>query len=282
LEVSSSKLNFQISMVEVDELKPHEEVIDSIVRKLADEVTREEKLRDPLIVDREYHIILDGMHRFNSLKQLKCRFIPCCLVDYDSPLIKVGSWFRLFRVEKEDVTAEELLREAKLNYSKQHVDLENFDYAGQTVIITRSGQEFLLPDPMDLIQRSRTAVALEKAMVRRGYAVKYLSEIIAIKELKNAGDSNFVIVLPIFTKPQIRDFGLTGQLLPHKVTRHVIPSRPLEIDVPLQMLTERKTSLEEANRKLGELLAQRHINRKPAGSMVEGRRYEEELLIFAP
>lgn len=104
MEVSSSKLNFQLSMVDVDELKPHEEIIPSIVRRLADEVAKEAKLRDPLIVDREYHVILDGMHRFNSLKQLKCRFIPCCLVDYDNPLIKVGSWFRLFRVEKEEAT----------------------------------------------------------------------------------------------------------------------------------------------------------------------------------
>lgn len=139
-----------------------------------------------------------------------------------------------------------------------------------------------MPDPMDPIQRSRTAVALEKAMVKKGYAVKYLSEIIAMEELKNAGDSNFVISLPIFSKQQIRDFGLTGQLLPHKVTRHVIPSRPLEIDVPLQMLTDKEISLEEANRELGEFLARRHIDKKPAGSIVEGRRYEEELLIFGP
>lgn len=269
-------------MVGVDELRPHEEIIPSIVRTLADEVAREAKLRDPLIVDREYHVILDGMHRFNSLKQLKCRFIPCCLVNYDSPLIKVGSWFRLFKVEKEETTAEELLREAKLNYSKQHVDLERLEYSDQTIIITRSGPEFLLPDPMDPIQRSRTAVAVEKAMVKRGYAVKYLSEITAMEELKNAGDSNFVISLPIFTKHQIREFGLTGQLLPHKVTRHVIPSRPLEIDVPLQMLTDKEISLEEANRKLGEFLAGRHIDKRPAGSVVEGRRYEEELLIFRP
>jgi len=282
LEVSSSKLNFQISMVEVDELKPHEEIIPSIVRQLADEVMREEKLRDPLIVDREYHIILDGMHRFNSLKQLRCRFVPCCLVNYDSPLIKVGSWFRLFKVENEEAISEELLREAKVNYSKQHVDPKNLNYTGQTVIMTRLGYEFLLPEPMDLIQRSRTAVVLEKAMVRKGPPVKYLSEIVAMQELKNSSDSNLVISLPIFTKQQIRDFGLTGRLLPHKVTRHVIPSRPLEIDVPLQMLTDRDISIEEANRKLGNLLASKRINRKPAGSVVEGRRYEEELLIFGP
>ena len=269
-------------MVEVDELKPHEEIIPSIVRQLADEVMREEKLRDPLIVDREYHIILDGMHRFNSLKQLRCRFVPCCLVNYDSPLIKVGSWFRLFKVENEEAISEELLREAKVNYSKQHVDPKNLNYTGQTVIMTRLGYEFLLPEPMDLIQRSRTAVVLEKAMVRKGPPVKYLSEIVAMQELKNSSDSNLVISLPIFTKQQIRDFGLTGRLLPHKVTRHVIPSRPLEIDVPLQMLTDRDISIEEANRKLGNLLASKRINRKPAGSVVEGRRYEEELLIFGP
>jgi hypothetical protein len=48
------------------------------------------------------------------------------------------------------------------------------------------------------------------------------------------------------------------------------------------MLTDPSISREEADRKLGELLAKRHVERRPPGSIVNGRRYEEELLIFTP
>jgi hypothetical protein len=278
LEVSSSKLNFQISLVKADDLKPHEEVIDTIVRTLANDIAKEGEVRDPLIVDRHDLVILDGMHRFSSLKQLNCRFIPCCLVDYDSPLIRVGSWFRLFRVHDEEATAQGILREAGLDFSTMKV--ASLHYDPQAIILTRTGDEFLMPQPADPFERARTAVALEKIMVKKGYDVEYLSEIVALEELRSPGKVNLVISMPIFTKEQIREYGLAGHLLPHKVTRHVIPSRPLRINIPLRMLKGTDVSLEEANRKLGHLLARRQINRKPPGSVVEGRRYEEELLIF--
>jgi hypothetical protein len=267
-------------MVEVDELKPHEEVVDPIVVSLAGKIQSQGQLRDPLMVDQEDYVVLDGMHRFSSLKLLKCRFIPCCLLDYSSPQIKVGSWFRLFRVDEAELLAETLLTEGGLDHSKQHLDFGAMNYNSQAIILTENGTEFILPEPIDPIERARTAVRLEKAMVKRGHAVTYLSETAAVRELKS-GEVNFVISIPIFTKQQIREFGLEGRLLPHKVTRHVIPSRPLGVNVPIKLLTDSAISREEADRKLGELLAARRVERKPAGSLVDGRRYEEELLVFS-
>lgn len=280
METSPSNLSFRISIVNIDELKPHEEVVDPIVESLANEILNEARLRDPLVVDQEDFIILDGMHRFNSLKLLKCRFAPCCLVDYDIPQIKVGSWLRLFVVEEAELLAEKLLMEAELNYSKRHFEPETMSYNSEAIILTRSGAEFSMPELLDPVQRARTAANLEKTMVKQGHNVDYLSEILGIQKLKS-GEVNFVISVPIFTKQQIRECGLTGRLLPHKVTRHVIPSRPLGINVPLQLLTDPTISREEADRKLGELLAQRQVDRKPPGSVVDGRRYEEELLVFS-
>jgi len=268
-------------MVDLDELKPHEEVVDPVVGSLANDVLNDGVLRDPLVVDREDYVILDGMHRFNSLKLLKCRFVPCCLVNYDSPQIRVGAWFRLFPVDEPATVAERLLKDAGLNYSRDNVDLANIGYTTETTVLTREGTEFSLPDSIDPIQRARTAVRLEKTMVKKGYRVTYLSETMALEELQSNG-LNLIILVPIFTKQQIRECGLTGNLLPHKVTRHVMPSRPLGIDVPLHMLTDTTISREEADRKLGELLAQRNVERKPPGSVFGGRRYEEELLIFTP
>ncbi len=265
-------------MVETEELKPHEEVIDSVVGSLASEVRREGLLRDPLVVDQEDLVILDGMHRFSSLKLLNCRFIPCCLVDYDSPQISIGSWFRLFRVDDAGSLAEDILKEVKLNYLKASVQLSNESYKPEVIILTRPGDKYSLLEPLDPSQRARIAVSLEKVMVTKGHPVKYLSEIVAFEQLRS-GEVNFVISVPIFTKEQIRNFGLTGHLLPHKVTRHVMPSRPLGINAPLSLLSE--SSREEAERKLGEILSQRRVERKPPGSVVDGRRYQEELLLFS-
>lgn len=267
-------------MVNLDELKPHEEVIDPIVGSLANEILNQGQLRDPLVVDQEEFVILDGMHRFNSLKLLKCRFIPCCLVDYDSHLIKVGSWFRIFSVGEAETVAEKLLGQAQLDYTKRHADLADMNYDSHTIIVTSNGTQFIRPQPLDPIQSARTAVSLEKALVREGHVVDYQSEILALQKLKS-GKTSLVISVPIFTKQQIREFAMTGNLLPHKVTRHVIPSRPLGVDIPLKLLTDSMISLKEADRKLGELLAQKRVERRPPGSVVDGRQYQEELLVFS-
>lgn len=96
-------------MVEIEELKPHEEVIEALVAKLAEEMRQDEIVRDPLIVDQYDHVVPDGMHRFSALKRLECRFAPRCLLDYMSPQITVGSWFRVFTVGEPQSVAQEAL-----------------------------------------------------------------------------------------------------------------------------------------------------------------------------
>jgi hypothetical protein len=146
--------------------------------------------------------------------------------------------------------------------------------------MTVDGTVFSLSGNVDTITRTRTAVLLEKEMVKKGYAVEYLSETVALERLKSK-DATFVISLPIFAKQEIRECGLRGDLLPHKATRHVIPSRPLRIDVPLRMLRDTTVSLTEADHQLHELLARKHMEIRPPGSIMEGRRYDEELLVFS-
>jgi hypothetical protein len=267
-------------LVEIDALSPHEEVIESIVESLAKEMSVEGLVRDPLMVDQGECVILDGMHRFGALKHLKCRFVPCCLVDYDSSKIQVGSWYRLFLVKDPESTAEQLLGDNGIDGLKEEGEVSNITCNHRAIILTDKGSRFVLPESVEMIDRARMAVRLEKAMLKAGHLVDYQSEVVAIERLKARG-ANLVISLPIFSKQQVREFGLQKRLLPHKVTRHVIPSRPLRADIPLELLRDEAGSRVETEKKLGEMLAERHVERKPPGSTVDGRRYQEELLLFS-
>jgi hypothetical protein len=274
LEFSSTNLNFKIALLELTVLKPHEEVIASLVRKLSNEMESEGEVKDPLIIDEKDHVILDGMHRFNSFKSLKCRFAPCCLLDYDNPEIKVESWYRVFGIQESEKFVEQLLGELAVNYrqSKDSID-------GSEIILASEGTRYVPTQPTDDVQAARRAVELEKATVLKGYKVEYQPSIIAIQRWKS-GNAGFVIPLPTFTKSRIRELGEKKILLPHKSTCHVIPSRPLRVDVPLSLLKNEKITPAEANVQLAELLSSRKVDRKPPGSIVDGRRYEEELLVF--
>jgi hypothetical protein len=266
-------------MIGIDELKPHEEVVEKSVELLANKILSQAVVRDPLLVDQESLVILDGMHRLSSLKTLKCRFAPCCLLDYDSDKIKVGSWYRLFNVEKADKVAEDLLKKNALDYSKQKTTFTKISNNPQAIVMTVDGTTYSVPNA-DPVKGVRTAVLLEKEMVKTGHRVEYLSEEMAIQQLRSR-EMTFIIATPIFSKEQIRRCGIRGDLLPHKVTRHVIPSRPLSINVPLSLLRDQEISGLEADLKLKEILSLKRMTLKPPGSVVEGRRYEEELLVFS-
>jgi hypothetical protein len=230
------------------------------------------EVRDPLIVDQQSLVILDGMHRYGSLKQLGCHFAPCCLLEYENSQIKVGSWYRFLEVNNAEGIVVSVLESLGVNYCRYRTSSQiHFE----RLIAVADGTCFELTRDADNTSRAKLAVRIEKLLVERGYEVQFAPE-----TAQNAADRpNLVIPLPTFTKMEIKEIAATGQLLPHKVTRHVIPSRPLRLNVPLSLLIG--TQIKDANDRLEALLAAKHIDRRPPGSIVDGRRYQEELLVFS-
>jgi hypothetical protein len=230
-----------------------------------------------MIVDEKTLVILDGMHRHDSLKKLDCIYAPCCLVDYDDPEIRVGAWFRYLSIDDSDSIAQKTLDELRLGYEKKN-GVNNIDFV-RPIIITK-GSVFQQKETGDALYKARLAVKIEKLLTQQGFDVQYAPEN-TIEQSLRSGATNFIIPLPIFAKREIINIASTGQLLPHKVTRHLIPSRPLGVNVPLALLQDRTMDLREANKKLDEMLSLRQVERKPPGSIVDGRRYQEELLVFS-
>jgi len=274
MDINSSTLSFRITLIDLDDLKPHEEVIESLVVELASEMRVQNEVRDPLIVDKHALVILDGMHRYNALRRIGCQRAPACLVDYDDERIKVGAWFRFLTVSDPDSVAAEALEANHLGYQRKEVSFNQTDLVN-TAIVTHDSA-FELTDVTDKLSSSQSAVRIEKYMTERGFTVEYAPDNVVNQYIRS--NANIIIPVPIFSKTEIRETATLGRLLPHKVTRHVIPSRPLRLDVPLDFLTDH--SHEEANEKLNQLLSARHVDRRPPGSVVDGRRYQEELLIF--
>jgi hypothetical protein len=69
-------------------------------------------------------------------------------------------------------------------------------------------------------------------------------------------------------------------LFPPKATRHLIPARPLNVNVPSRWFRE-NISLEEINKRFSRHLQQKEIRRFGPGQTIGGRFYEEELFVFS-
>ena len=274
MDFSSSTLPLRITLIDLDDLKPHEEIIEQSVAELAYKIRTQNEVRDPLMVDKQSLVILDGMHRYNALKRIGCRCAPVCLVEYDDPRIVVGAWFRFFNVNEPDSLAAEALEALDLKYERKANDADQTDLASTAVITKLSA--FQLTKAVDRLSKSQLAVRTEKYISGRGSKCEHAPENAVAEQLSS--NANIVIPVPVFSKTEIKETAISGRLLPHKVTRHVIPSRPLGVNVPLDLLINH--TCEVAAEKLDQLLSSRHVNRKSPGLVVDGRRYQEELLVF--
>ena len=82
---------------------------------------------------------------------------------------------------------------------------------------------------------------------------------------------------PRITKRDVVTTALSREVFVHKSTRHVIPARPLFVNVPIEWLN---MDLKEANKLLLEHLSKKKLRHLPPGQTLD-RRYEEELYVFS-
>jgi uridine kinase len=92
-----------IGIVKLDELKEHEEIELAHLQEIKKQIEQDGFLKDPIVVDKNTKIILDGHHRYNALKQLNCSKIVAYFVDYNSSRIKVRNWKKGKKIIKKSV-----------------------------------------------------------------------------------------------------------------------------------------------------------------------------------
>ncbi len=271
----------------MDSLFQHEEILPHVANKLVFEFKNWTNLQNPVIVDKN-HIVLDGNHRVFVFKKLKFKYISVCKVDYFNEVTQLRYWFRLLgRIESleslkqiindmngsfREVSDREALRKALENNNLScGIQQGNF-YA------SISFHEDVVNDAVSAYN------ALEKIqgkLLQNGLKIEYIPcqsvhESKFCDELKN---SEIIIWTPQITKEMVVDAVKKKKRFAPKTTRHLIPARPLNVNVPTYWFKE-DISLEEINKRFLKLLERKNLRRFGPGQVVDGRYYEEELFVF--
>lgn len=113
--------NYQIQNIAIELLKPHEEICPIHLRNLMARIKKNECIKNPIIVDKGTMVILDGHHRYNSLKLMGYNFAPCCLVDYQSSDIGVTCWRDEEKISKNEVIAAGLSGKLLPHKTSRHI-----------------------------------------------------------------------------------------------------------------------------------------------------------------
>jgi hypothetical protein len=275
--IRHKKLDLHIHLSSSNNLLLHEETIADRVAELKREFLHDEVVRDPVVVDTDSSVVLDGMHRVVALRELDCACIPVCAVDYLNPSIKIRTWYRSISGKPSPDDVKFVLNASGLRWEAFPFDISDITKNPTLAILFAHGECLKLKDDgMRVFDALKTA---EQCLRKLGLTVKFETEGDALQNLVNK-KTEAIMTLPTIDKVSVQRAGLTGRLLPHKVTRHIIPARPLGVNVPLIALTDRNASLTESNQRLVSSLRTRGVTHEPSGAVIEGRRYEEETFIF--
>lgn len=102
---AKEKVAVRFELLDVDLLHGHEEIRAELLETLIQEIKEDGYIKRPILVADKAYVILDGHHRFEALRRLGCRRVPCYVVDYFSEAVDLALWptAKEKSVRKEDV-----------------------------------------------------------------------------------------------------------------------------------------------------------------------------------
>lgn len=234
---------FKFALISINEVLPHEDIDEKHLEELLVELKEKGYIEDPLVVDENTLVILDGMHRLEALRRLSCNLVPCMLVDYTEEEIKISKWIRKINIEKENVKFDDLLTNALDNIKEGYVkiyrlrndELKDFtkDIEEKCFILLKN--YLILIEKIDLEDNNIIIRKLDKTFKKINY--------IAVEDIILKEKSLYYASKKIF-KEEVVAYAKQGKLFPPKTTRHILPYRARGLKIPLYVLS--KSSSKEA------------------------------------
>lgn len=285
--IKTKDLTLQLEVSPVGSLLQHEEILPRIGNQLILEFRNWANLQNPIIVG-ENNIVLDGHHRVYAFRELDFKHIPVCRIDYHHETALLRYWYRLLtRVESLEVIhkivegmggeirpAEDMaslggaLEENRLCFGIQHGDF----FA--TIL-------FKEDTVSDAASAYHMVEKVQSRLKQQGFEVNYVPcQAVKDKEFCAAlGVQDMLVWTPQITKEMVLEAVESGKVFPPKTTRHLIPARPLNVNVPIYWFKE-DISLQEINDRFEKFLKKKKIRRFGPGQVIDGRYYGEELFVF--
>ncbi len=285
--INSDGVDLEIEIAPVRSLIQHEETISGISRRLAMEFANLTTLHHPVIVEKN-NIVLDGNHRVTVFNHLGFRFIPVCRIDYYHPMVKLRYWFRVLKNLEEPTIVTSLVsklggefiplvsRKALFDSLMHNHFSWGIQHGKRYHCIRFSNRQV-----SDAVRSYQVLEMLQKELTKKEISIDYLpcDTFMSDEEDSSVQSRDVVIWTPQIRKDMIIEAARCGQIFAPKTTRHLIPARPLNINVPGHWLNEDLT-LNQINRRLFEHLSAKKIREFGPGQVIEGRYYGEKIFVF--
>lgn len=239
-EEEKPELDVPFKLLNLDLLKPHEELDPNELQAFIESVTSSGIFWKAALISKEGYVILDGHHRWAGLKKLNAKVMPCILLDYiNNPEVKVYTWYpfvigslnHLIDI-LENIDEVELIYENNKDIVVEMV--ENME-AVFGLIHSNTDKDFIIitgnDDPYDLQK-----IIIKHLIGDQEIQLGYIDTIKGAEDLISQGKAVAFFVRRAPTKQEIVERASRGKVYPPKTTRHSLPFAPKKIHVSLEKL----------------------------------------------
>lgn len=223
----------RIVLLPLDELLPHEQVVQNHVNILKTNLERTKLFFRPIVVAKDLNIILDGHHRVEALREMGYRKIPCIQIPnyLTTEEVTVATWYPIYTgnyIENEAIFA--YVKDQEINW----VEIAHFspsslkDPTLAFVLVTQTSFYQLFGDQKIIYSKIFNRYNPEKIDYVK--TMKY-----AIQTIKNRGGS-FALLRKALTKEEVIKITRDQEVFAPKTTRHILTFRYQDIRVSLENL----------------------------------------------
>ncbi|MFC2026249.1 hypothetical protein ACFLUC_03540 [Chloroflexota bacterium] len=231
-----------LRMLPTLDLVAHEDCDPRRVEKLCSRIHREGCLKNPPIVAEvpgsDRYVVLDGANRMMAFVSLGIPHIVAQLISYDYPGVAVDTWYHVvsgMRLEEFESALKKVagmsLKDCSLQEARR--SLENNESIAY--IVCASGVRQVYSHDGD--QPRNLQVLNDIVGAYKGRADIYrASNDIWEKQIPYYPDITALMIFPRYKPQDILHAAQNGYKVPSGVTRHIIPQRALNINIPLDVL----------------------------------------------
>ena len=226
-----------IVLINIDELFGHEEVVQTQVDWLKENLIKLGYFFRPILVAKNEKVVLDGHHRVVALKELgeerneKIIKIPCVEIEYiGNKDITLGTWHPIYS-EKGDFSFPGEFKKIGIEWKKIEIltpEVLNDPKYGFTLKTNDDSYYCLRGTQQDIYKKFLNHF--------KPNAFEYAKTLDYALQSVEIGRASFSLLRTRVTKRDVIKTAKSGQLYAPKTTRHILSFKYQDIKVPLETL----------------------------------------------
>jgi len=243
--------DLRLKIVRAEDVLLHEETDRRRVDRLRASLEKDGLLRNPPIAARTQDgrfAVLDGATRTTALKQIGTPHILLQVMPYDTDEVQLQAWYHVlpdaaskaafeYVMEHSVLTETVSLDQARAALEERRTTAALVHQDGTATMLTlRTDHPWTISDEA---HEHTSAATILRGLVNTYGGAGEIYRIVhddLVDIVQNETACPCVIMFPTFARDEILSIASSGDLLPAGITRHLIPGRALNVNMPLERL----------------------------------------------